>query len=315
MVFKNSLFLIFVFASQLLFAQAKTAEIGIISDNDLYTSSKNDMYYTNGLMLFYRFLYKDSKDEINKSIAEFRLGQYIYNPRFINADVKEKIDRPYAGYLFVEAGKGVFYKNESVLKTNLQLGFIGPNSFAEQVQKGLHQLVGYKEVRGWQYQIKNALALQSNVLYSKKLFSQQSSELVDLHFKSEANLGTIFTSASLGFLSRIGIKKLTAVHNSNLYNASVTSNSQQIVSEFYFYIAPSVCYQLYDATIQGSLFSDNSPQTFPIIPFRFNGEAGFKYRKNNVNLSYVFVYRGKELYTNTSSGFFYGSIGVSYLLK
>jgi hypothetical protein len=202
-----------------------------------------------------------------------------------------------------------------VFKADVQLGFVGPNSFAEQVQKGLHQLIGYKEVRGWQYQIKNALAVQTQFLYSKKLFSNQKSEVVDLHFKSEAQLGTIFTSASIGFLSRIGFKKLSAVYNSNLYNASVNSESQQNPSEFYFYIAPSLSYQLYDATIQGSLFNDTSPQTFSIVPFRFNGEAGLKYRKNNLNLSYVFVYRGKELYSNTSSGYFYGSIGVSYLLK
>jgi hypothetical protein len=315
MKFKSILFLIAGICTQYLFAQAKTTEIGIITDNDLYTSSKNDMYYTNGLTLFYRFLDTHKKENVNKNIVEFKIGQYIYNPRYINVNIKEKIDRPYAGYLFADVGKGIFYKSESVFKADVQLGFVGPNSFAEQVQKGLHQLVGYKEVRGWQYQVKNALAVQTQFLYSKKLFSNQKSEVLDLHFKSEAQLGTIFTSASIGILSRIGFKKLTAVYNSNLYNASVNSYSQQIPSEFYFYIAPSLSYQLYDATIQGSLFNDTSPQTFSIVPFRFNGEAGFKYRKNNLNLSYVFVYRGKELYINTSSGYFYGSIGVSYLLK
>jgi len=85
-------------------------------------------------------------------------------------------------------------------------------------------------------------------------------------------------------------------------------------SEFYFYINPSVNYQLYDATIQGSFFNDNSPITFPLMPFRFNGEAGFKYRKNNWNLSYLFVYRGQEAKNIVIKGYFYGSIGVGYLL-
>jgi hypothetical protein len=67
MVLKNSLFLIFVFASQLLFAQAKTAEIGIISDNDLYTSSKYVLYKWIDAFLSL-FLYKDSKTEINKIV-------------------------------------------------------------------------------------------------------------------------------------------------------------------------------------------------------------------------------------------------------
>ena len=73
-----------VLVSTLVFGQGKTAEIGFISDNDLYTSSKNDMYYTNGLELFYRFLSKNDNEKINKKITEFRIGQYLYNPRFIN---------------------------------------------------------------------------------------------------------------------------------------------------------------------------------------------------------------------------------------
>jgi hypothetical protein len=60
-----------------------------------------------------------------------------------------------------------------------------------------------------------------------------------------------------------------------LYAAAAGSSE----SEFYFYIAPSINYQLYDATIQGSLFSNRSPITFSLVPYRFNGEAGFKYRK------------------------------------
>jgi hypothetical protein len=50
------------------------------------------------------------------------------------------------------------------------------------------------------------------------------------------------------------------------------------------------------------------------MPFRFNGEAGFKYRKNNWNLSYLFVYRGQEAKNIVIKGYFYGSIGVGYLL-
>ncbi|MBC5839554.1 lipid A deacylase LpxR family protein [Flavobacterium muglaense] len=294
-----------------LWAQKSTTEIGLVTDNDLYTSSKNDMYYTNGLEIFHRHLVKNTNDSIEKRTIEFKLGQYIYTPRFLDSKDESGIDRPFAGYLFGEVGSNVFYKNESVLKANLQLGYVGPNSFGRETQKSFHKLVGYKAVSGWEYQIKNALAVQTQFFYSKKIFQTKESTKIDFHFQSEANLGTIFTGVSTGFLTRIGLKKLVPVYNSNLHGASLGS----VATEFYFYIAPSVNYQLYDATIQGSLFSSNSPVTFSLVPFRFNGEAGFKYRKNNLNLSYVFVYRGKELYSKTISGYFYGSIGLSYLLK
>jgi lipid A 3-O-deacylase len=311
MLCKKVLLVITVMASVLSFGQGKTTEIGFVTDNDLYTSSKNDMYYTNGLELFYRFLNKSKKEEVNKKITEFRVGQYIYTPRFLDSPEKTSIDRPFAGYLFCELGKSVFYKNESVFKTDYQLGYVGANSFARETQRYFHKLGGYKSAQGWEYQIQNTLAIQSHFFFSKKLLPKFDNEKIDFHFQSEVNLGTIFTAASAGFMTRIGLKKLVPVYDSNFYGGSIGSNE----SEFYFYIAPSINYQLYDATIQGSLFNNNSPVTFDLVPFRFNGEAGFKYRKNNLNLFYVFVYRGKELYSKTISGYFYGSIGVSYLLE
>lgn len=307
---KYFIFFLLLLAPQV-WAQTSNAELGIITDNDLYTSSKNDMYYTNGLAIIYRYLIKTNNPEIHKKSIDFKLGQYIYTPRYIDTDEKEKMDRPYAGYLFGELGKSVFYKNESVFKADFQIGYVGQNSFGRETQKTFHKLAGYKAVHGWEYQIQNALAVQTHFFFSKKIFPKSESKKIDFYFQSEANLGTISIGASTGFLTRIGFKKLVPVYNSNLHGASIGSKE----SEFYFYIAPSINYQLYDATIQGSLFNNNSPVTFDLVPFRFNGEAGFKYRKNKLNLSYIFVYRGKELYSKTISGYFYGSIGVSYLLK
>lgn len=309
---------LFILASTLTFGQAKTAEIGFITDNDLYTSSKNDMYYTNGLELFYRFLSKNNNEKINKKITEFRIGQYIYNPRFINAEAVTINDRPFTGYLFAEAGRSFFYQSESVLKTDFQLGFMGPNALGKETQESFHHIIGYKEVFGWENQLHNAFAVQAHVMYSKKMFPSKHNDFIDLHFQSEANLGTIFTGVSTGFLTRIGFKKLLPIYDSNLYDASVSFQPQYNIREFYFYAMPSVNYQFYDATIQGSMFSNTSPLTFDLEPLRFNAEFGLKYRHNNFNMSYSFIYRGRELRdpeTNTNSGYFYGSMRFGYLLK
>ncbi|OMQ12699.1 lipid A deacylase LpxR family protein [[Flexibacter] sp. ATCC 35103] len=315
---KKSFIALFLLASALAFGQAKTSEIGFISDNDLYTSSKNDMYYTNGLELFYRFLSKNNNEKINKKITEFRIGQYIYNPRFINETAVDINDRPFTGYLFAEAGRSFFYQSESVLKTNFQLGFMGPNAFGRETQESFHHIIGYKEVFGWENQLHNAFAVQANVMYSKKMFPSKHNDFMDLHFQSEANLGTIFDGVSTGFLTRIGFKKLLPIYDSNLHDASISFQPQYNIREFYFYAMPSVNYQFYDATIQGSMFSNTSPVTFDLEPLRFNAEFGLKYRHNNFNMSYSFIYRGRELKdpeTNTNSGYFYGSIRFGYLLN
>lgn len=295
--------------------QSRTSEVGLVTENDLYTSSKNDKYYTNGLEIFYRFLAKNDDEKVNEKIIEFRIGQYIYNPKFINKGAIAVVDRPFAGYLFGAAEKGFFFQNESVFKGGIELGFVGLVSFAEETQKRFHKFFSYKPVYGWETQVTNALAIQSHFLFSNKLLPKLNSDKVDFHFQSEADLGTIFTSVSAGFLTRIGFKKLVPIYDSNLHGASVSGKPWELGEEFYFYIAPSIRYQLYDATIQGSLFNDNSPVTFDLIPVRFNGEAGFKYRKNNLNLSYTFVYRSKELHNTINTGYFYGSIGGSYLFN
>jgi lipid A 3-O-deacylase len=315
---KKSFITLFLLASVFAFGQVKTSEIGFISDNDLYTSSKNDMYYTNGLELFYRFLSKNDNSKINKKITEFRIGQYIYNPRFINETAVDINDRPFTGYLFAEAGRSFLYQSESVLKTNFQLGFMGPNAFGRETQESFHHIIGYKEVFGWENQLHNAFAIQANMMYSKKMFPSKHNDFIDLHFQSEANLGTIFDGVSTGFLTRIGFKKLLPIYDSNLHDASISFEPQYNIREFYFYAMPSVNYQFYDATIQGSVFSNTSPITFDLEPLRFNAEFGLKYRHNNFNMSYSFIYRGRELKdpeTNTNSGYFYGSIRFGYLLN
>lgn len=295
----------------------KPAEIGLITDNDLYSSPINDQYYTAGLEIFYRYLGSSQNEKVAKKITEFRLGQYIYNPQSVRANEINVNDRPFAGYLFAEAGINTFYTDESIFKLTFQGGVVGPESGAEEVQRGLHQLVGYPTVRGWQYQITTTVAVQAAAFYSKKIFAERYKEKVDFHVQGEINLGAIWNTASIGAMSRISFKRpLQAMYNSSLHGAVLNHNKDAYKEqrEFFLYINPMVQYMQYDATIQGSHFNTTSPVTFPLIPFRFNAEIGLKYRYNNWNYSYSIHYRGKELSNNVITGFYYGSIQISYLL-
>lgn len=308
--------LFFLLFATAIFGQNKSGEIGILIDNDLFTSTVNDQYYTNGIELFYRYLNQNENPKINKRITEFKFGQYIYNPHTVEAASIRKHDRPFAGYLFAEAGIHKFYQNESVFKMSAQVGVIGPSSGAEGFQKLFHKAFGYKKVEGWKYQIQETLALQGNLFYSKKLFASSFSENVDFSFQGEANFGTVLNGITTGPLARFSLKKLLPFYDSNFHGASLNSDKEKYKEqrEFYFYINPNVNYQIYDATIQGSMFNDESPVTFDLRPWRFYGEAGFKYRKNHWNLHYLFVYRSKELENTRNEGYFFGSISASYLL-
>ena len=304
-------------SSGYVYGQTRASEAGIISDNDLYTSTIYDKYYTNGLELYFRYLNNNTNEKIIKKITEFKIGQYIYNPHTREADNIYTNDRPFAGYLFVEAGRNYFYSSESVLKVNVQLGYVGSNSFAEESQRAFHAVFGYKKVQGWQHQIENTVAVQANAFYSKKLSAAGGGTILDFHVQSEVNTGTVLNGISVGILSRISLKPLLPVYNSGLYGAALNADPQfyKTEKELYFYLSPNLNYQLTDATIQGSLFGDNSPVTFDLIPFRFQAEAGIKYRTNRWNLSYAFQYRSKEAKNAVIKSYFYGSICIGYLLN
>jgi hypothetical protein len=53
--------------------------------------------------------------ESKKKIVEFRIGQLIYNPQFINNAIAV-IDRPLQAIFW--GGKKAFFQNESVLKVD-----------------------------------------------------------------------------------------------------------------------------------------------------------------------------------------------------
>jgi lipid A 3-O-deacylase len=132
---KKAYMVLLLLAATFALGQGRTREIGLITENDLYTSSKNDKYYTNGLELFYRFLAKNGTVKVNKKIVEFRIGQFIYNPQFINKGAMSVIDRPFAGYLFGTVEKSFFFKMNRFLKVGLNWVFLGPTLLEKKLKK------------------------------------------------------------------------------------------------------------------------------------------------------------------------------------
>jgi len=292
----------------------KPAVIGIVSDNDLYTSPINDQYYTNGLEVFYRYLGNPFNERVAKKTTEFRLGHYIYNPQSVRAADINVHDRPFAGYLCAEVRLSFFYKSQDVLKLKFQGGVVGPESGAEQFQRGLHKLLNYPTVEGWQYQITTTPAVQAALFYSKNIYTHPT---FDMSLQGEVNAGTIFNWGTFGPMARISLRgPLQEIPRSMLHGAELENDKNQYKDrgELFLYANAMVQYMAYDATIEGSMFNNTSPVTFPLIHWRFNAEAGVKYRKNNWLYSYSFNYRGKEAINRVIEGFYYGSIHVSYLL-
>eukprot|EP01136_Pigoraptor_vietnamica_P039805 Opistho-1_new@11000 len=304
---RKSLFLLLV--PTLFWSQQKSNfEIGLELENDSFVSTYNDFYYTNGLFAYANYVSAKST-AAKKIIHGFQLGQKIYNPRNVKSVFPEDHNRPFVGYLFAEYNRTKMYQSNQVFKMSFGLGRIGPDSKAEEFQDWMHETFGFGGIYGWEYQIKNLWAFQLGAEYSFPIFSKITSNKIDFHCYSQGEAGTAFTGLSVGTLARISLSKsLKPMQNSNFYNG--LNNAKK---EFYFYILPKINLQLYDATIQGSMFNDKSEVTFDLKPLRFKGEAGLKFKYNQYNLGCVFNYTTNEINNGTATGYTFGSLEFSYL--
>ena len=313
MTLKKIPVLLVAFISTLTFAQNKHAKMfGFISDNDVYISSTQDQYYTNGLTLQYHFMAKKNTGNWTKKFYTVELGQYIYTPFIAFVPLKKNQDRPFAGYLFANFSINKFYKNETFFKITYQLGILGPQSQAEYIQKWFHRTFGLPPIAGWQYQIQNQLGANVNAFYLKNI-AYTKSKGIDFNAYAQAKVGTIFDEAGVGFISRIGFKKLNPIFNSILFNSNISLQKTNLgIKEFYFFVKPQITYIAYNATIQGSLFNNNSPLTFNSQSVKASLQLGLKWSISRFNFGYAITYLTKAVDNNRATAHKYGTISMLY---
>lgn len=295
------------------YGQTYKNELGLKSDNDSYLGQGSDKYYTNGLFFYFRHAGDQQKlaEGIEKKVYEVSLGQKIYNPYSGFAPDPLLHDRPFAGYLYAEGAMNWFYSNEQSIKLSAQIGSTGKNSLAKAGQKFLHSTFGFYDIDGWDYQIKNELALNLSGQYTK-LLTRVADDAVDFSFEGYANLGTTFTGAGAGILFRTG--SLNQLFNSSYTNAVVGNQPKTkalVKREFFFYAKPQLNVVAYDATIQGSLFNDNSPVTFSQKPIVFAQQLGVDYSSQRFTIDFGVVFKTKEL-KSRAKAHQWGSLSMAY---
>ncbi|MFD0992805.1 lipid A deacylase LpxR family protein [Tenacibaculum geojense] len=297
-----------------LYSQKKyTKEFSFVNDNDLYVSTHFDRYYTNGMFFTYRYLSENHSKKTVKKIYELSIGQEMYTPFKAVVQSVSLHDRPFAGHLFGSFSIAKFKQNSSFTKTTFQAGILGKNAFARELMEIIHNIYGFEEAVGWDYQIKDAISLGINFNYTKNL--NVNNDYFDINWSNSARLGTVYTDVSTGFISRIGLKPLenfanTIAFNSNLNNENSSFNNE---IESFFYIKPTLKLVGYDATIEGSFLNTKSPVTYNINPLQFFLELGFKFTANKFNFGYAFVYHTKKLKSiRVPKSSIYGSIQINY---
>lgn len=302
-----------LFISSVANAQRYKNELGLKSDNDSYLGQGSDRYYTNGLFINFRHALEQKKLPLHleKITYEISLGQKIFNPYSGYAPDPATQDRPFAGYLYAEAAMNWFYRNESVLKTGIQIGTTGKNSLAEAGQKLLHNTFPFYSIEGWDYQIKNEFSVNLSGQYTR-LISRLANDKIDFSFEGYANLGTTFNGAGAGLLFRTG--NLNQLFNSSYTNSVIGNNAKTKTltkREIFFYAKPQLNLIAYDATIQGSLFNNESPVTFNQKPMVFAQQLGFDYSSQRFTIDVSVILKTKEV-KSLARAHSWGSIGLSY---
>lgn len=294
-------------------AQNFKNEFGFKSDNDAYLWYGQDRYYTNGLFINFRHALNQQKigDKLEKITYEISAGQKMYNASSGQRPDPATHDRPFAGYLYGGIGASFFTKKEAAIKTNLEIGTVGPGAFGEDVQKLLHSIVGFYEIKGWDYQIKDDFAINLTAQYTK-LLHRSANNKVDFSFDGYLNLGTTFSGAGAGILLRTG--NINQLFNSVSTNSLISNNSKTdklTKNEFFFYAKPQINYVAYDATVSGSFSNNNSPITFGTKPIVFAQLLGFNYSSPRFTIDYSLLFKSTEIKSNARAHQF-GSISMYY---
>jgi lipid A 3-O-deacylase len=291
------------------------SEFGFRSENDSYLAGGRDRYYTNGLSLNFRTALNTLRvknDNLNKMIFELEAGQKIFNPQSGNIPNSIYIDRPFAGYLYAGASLNLLYHSENNLKLSLQGGTIGPSSLAQEAQELIHNVAGFYEIDGWQWQVNNEFAINASAEYNV-LINRFANDKVDLTANSYINIGNTFSGAGAGFTLRTGnINPLFKSASSQSRISERASLRDLAEKEFFFYAKPMLNYVIYDATIQGGLFTkDKGPFVFESKPLVFSQQLGAMYSHNRITVDFSVLFKTKEVKSNAKAHK-YGSFALFY---
>jgi lipid A 3-O-deacylase len=133
------------------------------------------------------------------------IGQNMYAPEDLDRIDLIPDQRPYAGITYLAVG--FHSKTSRRMDTfEIDLGILGPHSYAEEVQKTWHEWIDSTEPKGWDHQLKDEPIL--NVFYERKWKVLRSKSLEGFAYDFiphlGCSLGNSFTGANFGGQFRFG---------------------------------------------------------------------------------------------------------------
>lgn len=299
-------------------------------ENDMFSSylglGQSDKWYTNGVKLVYTYNDEDHTAVTGSMKGMLTglthslfgecarhgvvLGQLMFTPKNIAISTSQPNDRFYGGWLYFG---GVIQNNDEVhtRTAELDVGLVGPNSFAEQTQKAIHSAFGYTNPAGWNYQIRNELGVQFS--YNDIVRFQHATH-TDASYYYGGSVGTVFDNIKGGLMFRLGTN-LDGVPISNIESPVIGAKLEERGG--YLLLRGEFQGVIHNTFIDGSLINS--------LPFQSNvtsrplvGQLTFGFVKEGV-LGYpakfsFLVHRKTAEFTSPAFGrntlFTYGTVNV-----
>lgn len=151
----------------------------------------------------------DPRPKVQIGVA---LGQNIYTPEDIAERELLTDDRPYAGWLYgglllhTERDQRIRKRAVRVLDTlELNVGVVGPSSYAEETQQLVHRIIDVQRPNGWDNQLKNEPGVMLTLERKWRPAAAKTAGLEwDLIPHAGISLGNVSTALSTGARVRMG---------------------------------------------------------------------------------------------------------------
>lgn len=280
--------------------------LAIHLDNDEFTGNRpDDRWYSSGGRVDWLSLPPDSlsapvscatlpsslRQHSARHFGSFGQDIYAQNNR-LNTEINPA-DRPIGAYLYLQRGRSV--SSPMILgrggraMAKLEVGVTGPAALGEQVQNGLHDILGVEQVELWGNQIRPRLGVNLHVsctVLRAHVDLEHPNPLV-LHAGYHASLGNILVEAGVVLAISAGpdAARMTAPQTARLGNPIAPKLRQWGVIG-----GLSVRAVAWDALIDGDTFGyDNQIRSRPLQAAAFIGlgiSLGSKWQ-----LSYALMHR------------------------
>lgn len=285
--------------------QGPRHQFTLTNENDNYTFTYTDRYYTNGILLRYT-----SAGKTRKGSLTIEAAQKIYTPYTFNTEYRKTMDRPFTGLLYLRALRTQMLQRRLV-QWGLTAGVIGEKAFGKEVQRWHHHTWHLKYPHGWQNQLKTGVGANLEGSLVQPVLDLGGRGLgLRLNSFVQATAGSLQVQGSSGLQLCVG--KSNGVGSSALHDSRVGTAHNRAGNEWFLFYEPQAIAQGYNATLQGTL-GQHCRQKFTTKPERmvYQQRMGMVYAPGCWTVLLAYAHRSKEATTMLAKEN-WGTVSVGY---